>query len=157
MSRRPLPALALLCALALPGGAQTPAPADLSRLAWLEGRWSGSEGGRETEEHWTSPAGSALVGMNKAVKAGRMVSFEFLRIQHTKEGTAYLASPGGAAPTAFPLVELGEARLVFENPAHDFPQRILYWLDAAGALHARIEGSIGGKPRSQEWTWTKGR
>jgi hypothetical protein len=157
MSRYPLPALAMLSCLALPVGAQAPAATDLSRLAWLEGRWTGTQGGLETEEHWTSPSGNALVGMNKAVKAGRIVSFEFLRIQHTKEGTAYLASPGGAPPTAFVLVELGDARVVFQNEAHDFPQRILYWLDAAGALHARIEGTIGGKARSQEWTWTKAR
>ena len=36
---------------------------------------------------------------------------------------------------------------MFENRQHDFPQRILYWLDAAGAMHARIEGPQGGQDR----------
>jgi hypothetical protein len=42
-------------------------------------------------------------------------------------------------------------------PARDFPQRILYWLDDRGALHARIEGKLRGKPASEEWAWTKAR
>ena len=46
-------------------------------------------------------------------------------------------------------------RAVFENRQHDFPQRILYWLDASGAMHARIEGPQGGKTVSEEWVWRK--
>ena len=47
--------------------------------------------------------------------------------------------------------------MVFENLQHDFPQRILYWLDAAGAMHARIEGPQAGKTVSEEWVWTRAR
>ena len=51
----------------------------------------------------------------------------------------------------------GTKRVVFENRQHDFPQRILYWLDPGGALHARIEGPQGGKTVSEEWVWTRAR
>jgi hypothetical protein len=44
---------------------------------------------------------------------------------------------------------------VFQNREHGFPQRILYWQDAQGALHARIEGPQGGKAVSEEWVRTK--
>ena len=54
-------------------------------------------------------------------------------------------------------VPSGERRAVFENKQHDFPQRILYWLDAEGAMHARIEGPQGGKTISLEWVWKKAR
>jgi hypothetical protein len=111
------------------------------------------------EEIWTSADGGALVGLHKDVStrggAARMVSFEFLRIEAGPDGVAYVAQPGGRPPTRFPLVESGPRRAVFANPAHDFPQRILYWLDAAGALHARVEGPKDGKTVGQEWTWTK--
>ena len=110
------------------------------------------------EEHWTSPSGGALVGLHKDVKGGRMVSFEFLRIEATKEGgVVYLASPAGAPVTSFRMVTLEDRRVVFENKEHDFPQRILYWLDAGGALHARIEGRQGGKDLHEEWVWAKAR
>jgi len=148
-------ALALAGILAAPLRAQTPPAPDLSRLSWLEGRWTGVSDGLAMEEDWTAPAGGALLGMHKDVKDGRMVSFEFLRIQTTGEGTFYFASPRSAPPTPFRLVELSDRKVVFENKAHDFPQRILYWLEASGALHARVEGPQGGKPVAEEWTWTR--
>jgi hypothetical protein len=111
------------------------------------------------EETWTSADGGALIGLHKDVAtrggAARMVSFEFLRIEVGPNGITYVAQPGGRPPTGFPLVESGPRRAVFANPAHDFPQRILYWLDEAGALHARVEGTKGGRTAGQEWTWTK--
>jgi hypothetical protein len=145
--------LSLLAAVAV---GQAP-PAEVERLAWLEGRWQGESGGVAMEEQWTSVSGGALLGVHRDVKGGRMVGFEFLRIQATPEGVFYYASPNARPPVAFKLVELAERRAVFENRAHDFPQRILYWLDPAGALHARIEGPQGGQTVSEEWVWTKAR
>ena len=134
----------------------TSTDAKAARLAWMEGRWGGSIDGTDMEEQWTSPAGGALIGMHKDVKGGRMTSFEFMRIDTApKEGLVYFASPRSAPVTPFVLLELGDKRVVFENKDHDFPQRILYWLDAAGALHARVEGTLKGSAESEEWTWTK--
>jgi len=139
-------------------GAPGQAPAsDVERLAWFEGRWQGESGGISMEEQWTSVRGGALLGVHRDVKGERMVSFEFLRIQTTPEGTSYFASPGSRPPVAFKLVEAGERRALFENKQHDFPQRIRYWLDAAGAMHARIEGPQAGQTVSEEWVWTKAR
>jgi hypothetical protein len=138
--------------------AQDAAPADLHSLSWLEGRWTGQDDGVDMEEHWTSPSGGGLLGMHKDVKDGRMVSFEFLRIEATlKEGVVYFASPRSATPTPFRMMEAGAARVVFENKEHDFPQRILYWLGPKGELHARVEGTSGGKAVYEEWVWTKAR
>lgn len=137
-------------------GVESQAPAhEVERLAWLEGRWQGVSGELSMEEAWSSVRGGALLGTHRDVKAGQMVFFEFLRIQATPEGVVYFASPRSRPPVPFKLVELGERRAVFENREHDFPQRIAYWLDAAGALHSRIEGPQGGKTVSREWVWTK--
>lgn len=150
--------LAAVLTLFCLSGAQAQAPANgVDRLAWLEGRWEGENNGLSMEEHWTSVRGGALLGLHRDVKSGRMVSFEFLRIEATPEGTFYFASPRSRPPVAFALVETGGRRAVFENKQHDFPQRILYWLDAQGALHARIEGPQGGKTVSEEWVWKKAR
>ena len=130
---------------------------EVERLSWFEGHWQGVSGGVAMEEQWTSVRGGALLGLHRDVKGERMVSFEFLRIQATAEGTFYYASPRSKPPVAFKLKELGERRAVFENLQHDFPQRILYWLDAAGAMHARIEGPQAGKTVSEEWVWTRAR
>lgn len=128
------------------------AAADVSSLAWMAGAWGGEEKGVFTEEHWIEPRGGMMLGVNRAVSGGRAVSFEFLRIESAREGIVYWASPGGKPATPFRLVESGPTRAVFENREHDFPSRVLYWL-ADGALHARIEGTVQGRPKSLEWTW----
>lgn len=156
MARTTLLMTVLLSALL--GEVQAQAPRDaVVQLSWLEGRWEGVTDGISMEEQWTSVRGGALLGLHRDVKDGRMLSFEFLRIQATAEGTFYYGSPRSKPPVPFKLKELGERRAVFENLQHDFPQRILYWLDAAGAMHARIEGPQAGKTVSEEWVWTRAR
>ena len=120
----------------------------LASLAWMAGSWEGTADGVAMEEHWLPARGGAMLGVHRDVAGGRMVSFEFLRIEATAEGVTYLASPKGRPATPFRLVESGPARVVFANPEHDFPQRILYWLGEDGSLHARIEGRQGEKPAS---------
>jgi hypothetical protein len=146
---------AAVLAAVLAGSARATVGGDVERLAWLEGRWVGEKDGTATEERWTAPLGGALLGLHADVKGGRLRSWEFLRIDTTPEGTFYFASPRSAPPTPFKLVEISDRRAVFENRQHDFPRRIVYWLDTAGALHARIEGPQGGKTVSVEWIWTR--
>lgn len=129
----------------------------LADLSFLAGAWAGEQQGLTMEEVWTAPAGGTLLGLHRDVARGRTVSWEFLRIDAKDGVITYWASPRGAAPTPFRLVESGANRAVFENPEHDFPQRILYWLDAEGRLHARVEGPAGAKEKAMEWTWTRAR
>jgi hypothetical protein len=128
---------------------------DLSGLAWMAGNWSGVQGGVEMEEFWQVPKGNTMLGLHRDVAGGRTVSFEFLRIEAKPDGISYWASPGGRPATQFRLIELEEKRVVFENAKHDFPQRVIYWLSDDGALHAKIEGTMNGKPASEEWTWRR--
>ena len=126
---------------------------DLAELAWLAGNWTGTQDKLEMEEYWQAPKGNTMLGLHRDVSGGRTVSFEFLRIEATADGITYWASPRGRPPTPFTLIELKGKRVVFENAKHDFPQRIIYWLSDDGALHAKIEGTLKGKPASEEWTW----
>ena len=131
------------------------ADSTLATLAWMAGCWGATRGGVEMEEQWTAPKGGILLGVHRDVFASGRVFFEFLRIERRPDGVFYVAQPRGLAPTGFRLVESGGRRAVFANPEHDFPQRIAYWLDDTGALHARIEGEEDGEERSAEWTWPR--
>jgi hypothetical protein len=93
-----------------------------------------------------APAGGTLLGMSRTVEGGRTVAHEFLEIKETAPGKlAYVAHPSGQTETAFPLAKIGVHEAVFENPEHDFPQRVLYRLDGEGVLRARIEGLQAGR------------
>jgi hypothetical protein len=122
----------------------------------MAGHWEGEADGTAMEEVWLAPAGGRMVGLHRDVFPSGKSFFEFLRIEEVDGRLAYLASPRGREATVFPLQELGDHRVVFENPGHDFPQRILYWLDG-DRLHARIEGEEGGEKKSSEWSWVRRR
>ncbi len=121
-------------------------------LAWLTGTWThlGREAG--SVEIWSAPAGGTMLGMARFVKEGRTVDFEYLRIRETEDGMLeYIALPSGQAETAFRIVELSSGKAVFENLEHDFPQRIIYLLEAEDDLVARIEGRVKGEERSVDF------
>lgn len=96
-------------------------------LAWLAGRWLSEANGRWTEENWTVPRGGAMLGTSRSGRGETMREFEFLRVAPGADGViAYHAQPGGRPPVAFRLVGREGTSATFENPAHDFPQRIRY-------------------------------
>jgi Domain of unknown function (DUF6265) len=137
-------ALALLLLLAAP--AQPLPKITVSDLGWLAGCWASRDGEPGSQEQWMAPAGGTLLGMSRTVKNGRTVAWEFLQIRESEGGLAFVAKPSGQEEATFPLLRAGERELVFENPAHDFPQRVLYRLDEKGGLRARIEGVRNGSP-----------
>jgi len=142
--------LLLGAVLLAPLRCETPAPA-VEQLAWMAGSWEAPMGNILIEEHWTQPAGGTLFGVNRTIVAGKTVAFEFLRIETREDGIFYVAQPGGPPPTDFKLTRLGKQEVVFENPEHDFPQRIVYRKNANGGLDARVEGQEKGKPAALDF------
>ena len=112
----------------------------------MTGHWSSGE----VEEIWLAPKGGLMLGMSRTVRANGRVAFEFIRIANTEDGIAYIAQPGGRPPTAFKLVESKTNRVVFANPEHDFPKRIVYEL-REGKLCARVDDGKDG----DEWCWSR--
>ena len=64
-------------------------------------------------------------------------------------------SPSSRALTPFPLTSLEGQRATFENPDHEFPQRITYWLDDDGTLHARVEREVNDETETNEGVWRR--
>ena len=126
----------------------------LEQLEWMAGSWQKSSGAKSAEEHWLPPRGGLMLGLHRDVFGPGQSFFEYLRIEVREDGIFYLASPGGSPPTAFRLVEVKDQRAVFSNPEHDFPQRIIYWLES-DVLHARIEGPRAGKTVHQDFSWPR--
>ena len=147
--------IALLALLSCCACTSALAGATLDTLAWMSGSWAGVSGDEHQEEHWTTPSGGLMLSVHRDVRGGRAVSFEFLRIVQRGDSILYVAMPRGRNETPFALEELGPRRVVFANPAIPYPSRILYWQERPNELRARIEGTIEGKPASEEWTWAR--
>jgi hypothetical protein len=134
--------------------AQASADADIGKLTWLTGCWSLSRPDGETEEHWMSPRGATMLGMSRTVRDGKTVEHEFLQIRLEAGRLAYEARPSGQPPAIFPLKSLEADAVTFENPSHDFPQRISYRRTSDGVT-ARIEGTANGKSRGVDFPFVR--
>jgi hypothetical protein len=127
----------------------------VSDLAWLSGCWELTRNTRHIVEHWTAPEGGTLIGMSRTVAAGKTTEYEFLMIQEGAAGLEYVAKPSGQAGATFTSTRVSADEVVFENPKHDFPTRIIYHRDANGGLLAAIEGPSNGKTQRIEFPYTK--
>jgi hypothetical protein len=137
---------AVLALSACGATAQNP---DRSMPDWMSGYWLACEGG-ETAETWVGSGRDALIGTN--LSGG---GFEFLRIAANESGEiTYYSMPGGRSPpTEFALTGRAGQRAVFENPAHDFPKRIIYERDG-DVMIARIDAGEGSE-QSMEWRFQR--
>jgi hypothetical protein len=127
--------------------------ATIDDLGWLAGQWGQETDGRWTEESWTAPRGGVMLGHSRSGRGEELREFEFTRIARGADGTlAYIAMPQGGAPVAFRLVRSEGTSATFENPAHDYPQRIAY-TRSGDTLTAAISAIDGSKPRS--WTYRR--
>lgn len=104
------------------------------------------------------PAGGTLIGMGRTVEGTRTVDYEHLVIQAEGGEVYYIATPFRQPQARFRLVDHSEdwRRLRFENPAHDFPQRITYELTAPDTMEARISGTSGGRERTIRFPMGRG-
>lgn len=144
---------AIGAALALLLMGQAAPPAAIGDLAWMSGHWATGEGGRWTEESWSAPRGGIMLGHSRSGRADAVREFEFLRIQAGADGApVYFAQPGGRPPVAFRQTARDGTSVSFENPANDFPQRIVYRRegDTMVATISALDGS-----NAMSWTFRR--
>jgi hypothetical protein len=125
-------------------------------VAWLAGCWSSDGGEPGSEERWMPLAGGTMLGVSRTIRQGKTVAFEFMEIRYLPDGQlAFVAHPSGQETAVFTALRVGESEVVFENPEHDFPQRVAYAKEGASKLRARIEGNQGGASRVVEFPMTR--
>jgi hypothetical protein len=126
----------------------------IDQLGWLSGCWSMKRGDSVVEEEWLKPLGGTLMGISRTVKGARTIEHEFLQIRDVKGTLAYIAKPSGQAEAIFPMKTSTNQELIFENPNHDFPQRIIYRRTTEGVT-ARVEGTQNGQTRGIDFVYSR--
>jgi hypothetical protein len=126
--------------------------APLDQLSWLSGCWTDPAGEAGSGEQWSSPAGGGMMGMGRTIRGGKLATYEFMRIAAGDEGKAvFHAQPAGKPAASFTSTVLTATEVVFENPQHDFPQRVIYRYEAPATLRASIEGMRNGAVKRIEF------
>jgi len=144
--------LVIGCYLLTTGSAEQESRPTINDFTWLAGCWERSDTSRQFVEHWMKPSGGMMIGISHTVVRDKTREYEFLRILEQDNGDIYyIALPSGQKEAAFKLTTYNEKEAVFENPEHDFPQRIIYRLENDSSLVARIEGTSKGKERGVDF------
>jgi hypothetical protein len=142
--------LALILAAQLAGP-----PATIDQMTWLQGCWIQTRPNGVIEERWMGPGGGVMLGMGRTLRDGKLRDYEYTRIVEADGSLAYMAEPSGQEKATFPLKSLTPDMAVFENPTHDFPQRVIYRRLGADQIVGRIEGQIGGQARSVDFPYKR--
>lgn len=118
-----------------------------ARLRWLAGCWELRSSQRVTLEMWMPPEGGLMLGASRTTAGGAVREFEQVRLEAQGEVLLYTALPSGQREASFRSTEVSDSGFTVENPAHNFPQRIIYRRRGADSLIARIEGPGPGGTR----------
>lgn len=146
----------LLMAIISVIGANAGQKSGVDQLGWFSGCWVSDDGKERIEEQWMKPAGQSMLGMSRTVAGGKTVFTEHIQIRERDGQLAYIVALGmGAKPVVFRQIKVTEAEVVFENPEHDFPQRIIYRRESADKLFARIEGKEKGVEKGMDFRYSR--
>jgi hypothetical protein len=125
------------------------------KLAWLQGCWAMVNQERAVEEQWMAPRGKTMIGTSRTVQGANLVSYEFMMIRQDGDQIAFEVRPSGRAPVIFKASAITDSSVVFENPQHEFPQKIGYRRAGDNAMSAWIEGDRNGESRRIEFPYTQ--
>lgn len=132
---------------------------DFERLVLLTGgRWVTQRTTGQIIESWKRSGASQFSGVSYQVSRKDTVFLETVRLFISGTDIVYAPTTYGQnqeQEVHFKLKSISRGRYVFENLAHDFPQRIVYDFKSEDSLHAYIEGSIESKPKHIDYFYRR--
>lgn len=132
---------------------------ELQKAKWLLGEWEKSDSLGILKETWISKDDSTFVGQSYYFQ-NKKDTFHDEQIELVQDGEhlIYKTTVKGEnndAPIPFQMTKDEDSLLVFENPKHDYPQKIQYKLLKDGSLIATVSGKQNGKNSSQNYPMTR--
>jgi hypothetical protein len=131
----------------------------LDQLAWFAGCWTYTSPRVVIEEYWTRPNGGSMLGMSRTLRRNpggdSTIAWEFIRLYPRGIDLVYQAQPHNQPSAEFVSEKVSDNEVVFANPAHDYPQRIIYRRVRNDSLRARIEGTQNGRARGSDFPYAR--
>jgi hypothetical protein len=101
---------------------------------------------------WMKPEAGSVMGMGRTIRNGKTVATEYFSVAEQPDGIVMNVQLRLAEKTTtFRVKEITATSVIYENPLHDFPQRVIYRRTGPGALLGRIEGVEKGKGRAIDY------
>ena len=132
---------------------------ELQKAYWLLGEWEKTDSIGTLKEIWNTKDDSTYVGQSYFIKDEKdTIHFETIELMQDKEHLIYTATVKGEnndQPISFQMTKDEDNLLVFENPKHDYPQKIEYRLMKDKSLIAKISGKLNGKASQESYPMKK--
>lgn len=125
---------------------------------WLLGNWESKSVEDNLTETWKKVNDSTFQAQSYFIKEKDTLHFESITLQQIGEELTYSAAVKGQnndKPVIFKLTNTTEKQMVFENPKHDYPQKISYTQITPDSLVAKISGIQKGRPSSEQFSMKK--
>jgi len=125
---------------------------------WLLGNWENKLEDGDLLENWKKVNDSLYDGESYFIKGKDTLHFEKIQMKQEGETLYYIATVKGQnndKPITFVRNDTIEKQLVFENPEHDFPQKIAYSQITKDSIVIQISGIQQGKASSERFSMKK--
>lgn len=116
---------------------------EFEKFTWLIGTWSSVTDKAHYQETWTKTNDSTLIGFAFMLSKTDTLFSEKLMILFSKKEIFYIAKvpdQNDGALIRFKLTKNERGLHIFENHAHDFPQKILYLMKSNDQMLASVSG-----------------
>jgi hypothetical protein len=105
---------------------------ELSDLKWLLGDWQVTNENTIVKESWKQVSNKTFEGSGQSIdrKTGKIKFSESMRIVAMSDNIFYLAKvKENKFPVSFQLTMCDNKLALFENPEHDFPKKLGFYMD----------------------------
>ena len=129
----------------------------MKQCEWILGQWQAKTDKGVFYENWIKQSSTNFTGQGGLIIEGDTAFRESLALESKNGGIFYIptiATQNQGKPVEFMLMAMGK-ELVFENLAHDFPQRIVYHYHDDDHVSVTLTGKENGQPRKAELKFTK--
>ena len=130
----------------------------IKKADWLIGNWENTSPDGILTENWEKVNDSTFSATSYFIKGKDTLHFESIILTQLGETLTYKATvknQNDDKPVSFPSTSESDQKLVFENPKHDYPQKITYTKGTNNTLTAEISGNLNGKPSSERFVMMK--
>lgn len=123
---------------------------DFEKLSPIEGTWLHKRAHGDIYERWSRKSLTEFSGTS--YKLSGLDTMPLEKVSLYLKGKQIVYAPVAAGQNdekqvLFMLKSIDGSRFVFENPQHDFPQRIVYDFRSSDSLYAHIEGKVNGQSK----------
>ena len=132
----------------------------IKQFNFMLGTWEMKTATGKITESWVKQKDSLIGKSYRHTLKGDSTLMETLIIKKIDGHFYYCSKVNGQNDNQtikFKLLPVKENTFIFENPSHDFPQRIVYQNKAKDELLAWIEGEKNGKKRKSEFSYKRKR